>query len=140
MSETLPGFELFTRPSPLMDPWRPIYARADTDRMVLGLHLREPHTNSRATAHGGLIAALADQAMGVSCGVKLKAEGVSVTNLWTTSLAIEYLGAAKVGQWIAFDTTFARTGKTICYAECDVTADGETIARGRASFRVTLAG
>lgn len=108
--------------------------------MVLGLYLREPHTNSRATAHGGLIAALADQAMGVSCGVKLKAEGVSVTNLWTTSLAIEYLGAAKVGQWIAFDTAFSRTGKTICYAECDVTADGETIARGRASFRVTLAG
>jgi uncharacterized protein (TIGR00369 family) len=141
MSESVPaGFEILTRPSPLMDPWRPIYARAGADRMVLGLRLREPHTNSRATAHGGLIAALADQAMGMSCGVKLKAEGVSVTNLWTTSLAIEYLGAAKVGQWIAFDTNFTRTGRTICYAECDVTADDEIIARGRASFRVTLAG
>jgi acyl-coenzyme A thioesterase PaaI-like protein len=140
MSEAPAGFEPFTRPSPLMDPWRPIYARAEADRWVLGVFLREPHTNSRATAHGGLIAAMADQAMGVSCSVKLKGEGVSVANLWTTSLTIEYLGAAKIGQWIAFDTTFARTGKTICYAECDVTADGETIARGRASFRVTLAG
>ncbi len=140
MSDAPAGFAAFTRPSPLMDPWRPIYARADVDRTVLGLYLREPHTNSRATAHGGLIAALADQAMGVSCGVKLKADGVSVTNLWTASLALEYLGAAKVGQWIAFDTTFVRTGKTICYAECDVTADGETVARARASFRVTLAG
>jgi uncharacterized protein (TIGR00369 family) len=122
-----------------MDPWRPLYARTEADRVVLGVHLREPHTNSRATAHGGLIAALADQAMGMSCGVKLKAEQVKVVNLWTTSLAIDYLGAAKVGQWLTFDTTFVRAGKTICYAECDVAADGETVARGRASFRVALA-
>ncbi len=140
MSDDAPeGFELFTRPSPLLDPWRPLYARAATDRLILGVRLREPHTNSRATAHGGLIAALADQAMGMSCGVKLRAEGVSVTSLWTTSLTIDYLGAAKVGQWLAFDTAFSRVGKTLCHAECDVTADGETIARGRASFRVTLA-
>lgn len=140
MSDAPPeGFALFTRPSPLLDPWRPLYARAMSDRMLLGLYLREPHTNSRATAHGGLVAALADQAMGMSCGVKLKAEGVNVTNLWTTSLAIEYLSAAKIGQWIAFDTTFARVGKTLCYAECDVSADGETIARAHANFRVTLA-
>jgi uncharacterized protein (TIGR00369 family) len=122
-----------------MDPWRPLYAQAQADRIILGVHLREPHTNSRATAHGGLIAALADQAMGMSCGVKLRADGVNVSNLWTASLTIDYLGAAKIGQWIAFDTTFARVGKTLCHAECDVTADGETIARGRASFRVTLA-
>ena len=107
--------------------------------MILGLHLREPHTNSRATAHGGLVAAMADQAMGMSCAVRLKREGVNVTNLWTTSLAIEYLGAAKIGQWVQFDTTFARVGKTLCYAECGVTADGETIARGHANFRVTVA-
>ena len=133
------GFELFTRPSPLIDPWRPIYARAADDRFVLGLYLREPHTNSRATAHGGLIAALADQAMGMSCGVKLRAEGVNVANLWTTSLTVDYLGAATLGQWLAFDTIFARVGKTLCHAECDASADGETIARGRAAFRVALA-
>ncbi|QGZ95564.1 PaaI family thioesterase [Terricaulis silvestris] len=140
MTDAAPdGFELFTRPSPLMDPWRPLYARTEADRIILGVHLSEPHTNSRATAHGGLIAALADQAMGMSCGVKLKVEQVKVVNLWTTSLAIDYLGAAKVGQWLTFDTTFVRAGKTICYAECDVSADGETVARGRASFRVALA-
>jgi uncharacterized protein (TIGR00369 family) len=133
------GFDLFTRPSPLLDPWRPLYARTTADRLILGVRLREPHTNSRATAHGGLIAALADQAMGMSCGVKLRADGVSVTNLWTTSLTIDYLGTAKVGQWLTFDTTFMRVGKTLCHAECDVTADGESIARGRAGFRVTLA-
>jgi acyl-coenzyme A thioesterase PaaI-like protein len=133
------GFELFTRPSPLLDPWRPIYACTRDDRLLLGLHLREPHTNSRATAHGGLIAALADQAMGMSCGLKLRANGVNVTNLWTVSLGLDYLGAAQVGQWVVFDTTFSHVGKTLCHAECNVTADDVAIARGRASFRVSLA-
>lgn len=133
------GFELFTRPSPLLDPWRPIYARTAPDRMVLGLELREPHSNSRATAHGGLVAALADQAMGMSCALKLRTDGVQVANLWTTSLSIEYLGVGKLGQWLEFDSTFARVGKTLCYAECNISADGETIARAHANFRVTLA-
>ena len=139
MSEEVPaGFELFTRPSPLLDPWRPLYAQTCADRIVIGVQLREAHTNSRATAHGGLIAALADQAMGMSCGAKLRAGGVAVTNLWTTSLTIDYLGAAKLGQWLTFDTTFAHVGKTLCHAEIDVRADDVSIARGRGAFRVTL--
>jgi acyl-coenzyme A thioesterase PaaI-like protein len=131
------GFELFTRPSPLMDPWRPLYAKTQGDRIIIGLYLRQAHTNSRATAHGGLIAAIADQAMGMSCGVKLKSERIEASGLWTTSLTIDYLEAGKIGQWLAFDTIFARVGKVICNAEMDITADGATIARGRASFRVS---
>jgi uncharacterized protein (TIGR00369 family) len=138
VSQEVPaGFELFSRPSPLLDPWRPIYAKTEPDRVVLGLHLRQAHTNSRATAHGGLIAALADQAMGMSCGVRLTAAQIDVSGLWTTALTIDYLEAAKIGQWLAFDTVFCRVGKVICNAEMDVTADGATVARGRATFRVT---
>jgi uncharacterized protein (TIGR00369 family) len=133
------GFEPFTRPSPLLDPWRPIYARRDSDRIVLGAHLREAHCNSRGSAHGGFLAALADQAMGMSCGVKLTLERIAITNLWTTSLTIDYLGPTSIGQWLAFDTIFARVGKTLCHAEIDITADGETVARGRAAFRCTVA-
>ena len=134
-----PGFELLTRPSPLLDPWRPLYAKTESDRIIIGVWLREPHTNSRATAHGGLLAALADQAMGMSCAVKLRIENVAITNLWTTSLTVDYLGTAKIGQFLTFDTNFARVGKTLCHAECDVRADGETIARARGAFRVALA-
>jgi acyl-coenzyme A thioesterase PaaI-like protein len=137
MSEPGAGFELFTRASPLLDPWRPLYAKPEADRVILGLYLRAPHTNSRATAHGGLIAAIADQAMGMSCGVRLKAEGVEATALWTISLTIDYLDAAAIGQWLAFDTIFTRLGKGVCHAEIDVSADAATIARGRASFRIS---
>lgn len=132
------GFEPFDRDSPLLVPWRPLYVRTLPDRLILGLNVREPHTNSRGTVHGGLFAALADQAMGISCAATLRSAGLAVTNLWTSSMTLDYLGVAKPGQWLAFETHFTRVGKTLCHAECDISADGETVARARASFRVAL--
>ena len=69
------GFVRHARTSPLTAPWEPIWARRESDRLKLGLEVREPHTNSRGLLHGGLIASLADNAMGLSLGVRLEAEG-----------------------------------------------------------------
>ncbi|MBI5942330.1 MAG: PaaI family thioesterase [Caulobacterales bacterium] len=132
------GFALLSRPSPLIDPWRPLFMREALDGVTLGIQVREPHTNSRGTVHGGQFAALADQGMGMSCAARLKDEGVPVANLWTSSMTVDYLGVARPGQWLAFDTVFCRPGKTLCHAEMDITADGETVARARGAFRVTL--
>ena len=132
------GFELLSRPSPLIDPWRPLYVRTEPDRVTLGLEVREPHTNSRGTVHGGLFAALADQGMGHSCGARLATEGVPIVTLWTSSISVDYLDAVRPGQWLMFETVFIRTGRTLCHAEMDITADGQTVARARGAFRVSL--
>ncbi len=132
------GFEPFTRESPLLAPWKPLFVREEPTRMIMGLHIREPHLNSRGTVHGGLFAALADQAMGMSCAARLRTEGVPVSNLWTSSMAIDYLDVARPGQWLAFETHFSRTGRTLCHAEMDITADGQTVARAKGAFRVSL--
>lgn len=104
--------------------------------MVIGLTVREAHCNSRGTVHGGLYAALADQAMGVSSSLKLRAAGVKVEALWTTSLTVDYLGTARPGQWLEFDTVFSQAGRASCHAEADIRADGVTVARARAAFRI----
>ncbi len=132
------GFAVFDRKSPLIDPWRPVFAKQKADRLVLGVFVRPEHTNSRGTVHAGLYAALADWAMGLSCGVKLRTEGVAVDNLWTTSLTVDYLGKASTGQWLTFDTRFIHTSRSLCRAECDIAADWETVARAHGAFKVAL--
>ena len=140
MAATLPeGFEPHTRKSPLTDPWEPLYARKLADRTMLGLHVAAPHTNSRGFLHGGLIAALADNAMGLSCGAVLARDGLAANGLVTISLSVDYVGRAGIGQWLAFETTFVRPGRTLCFAEVEITADGEPVARARATFRVLAA-
>ena len=130
------GFEPHTRKSPLTDPWEPLYARRGPAKVELGLVVGAPHTNSRGLLHGGLIAAPADNAMGLSCGQALVRDGVASTGLVTVSLGVDYLGKAQIGDWLAVDTEFVRTGRTLCFAGARVTANGEPIARAHATFRV----
>lgn len=128
-----PGFSRHTRTSPLTEPWEPIYARRTADAFILGVRLATAHTNSRGLVHGGLIAALADNAMGLSCGMKLRD---ATQRLVTISLGVDYLGAAEVGQWLEIVTGFTKAGGSLCFAQCLVTADGEPCAQANATFKI----
>ncbi|MGZ5873504.1 MAG: PaaI family thioesterase [Bradyrhizobium sp.] len=127
------GFERHFRQSPLTDPWEPIYSKRTADAVIIGLRLAKPHTNSRGLIHGGLIASLADNAMGLSCGVKLHGGG---SRLVTVSLTVDFIGTAQIGQWFAIETEVIKTGGTLCFAQCLVTADGVAVARANGTFRV----
>jgi uncharacterized protein (TIGR00369 family) len=128
-----PGFGRQVRRSPLTDPWEPIYQKQTPDALILGLRLATPHTNARGFAHGGLIAALTDKAMGHSCGYRMR----SVTSsLVTVSMAIDFISSAQIGQWLTVETDVIKTGSTLCFAQCFVKADDVVIARANATFRV----
>jgi uncharacterized protein (TIGR00369 family) len=125
------GFERQSRRSPLTDPWEPIYSKLTPDAIILGLHLATPHTNARGFVHGGLIAALADKAMGHSCGRKMR----GTHSLLTVNMSIDFVSSAQIGQWLTVETDVIRTGSTICFAQCLVKADDVVIARANATFR-----
>lgn len=127
------GFTRNTRPSPVTDVWEPLYEKVTPDAVIIGLWLRQAHTNRRGLIHGGVIAALADKAMGHSCGQKM---GAATYSLVTVNLSLDYIVSAKIGQWLTVESDVIRTGKTLCFTQCLVKADGDVIARGNASFRV----
>ena len=126
------GFERHFRQSPLTDPWEPIYSRRTAEAVIIGLRLATPHTNSRGLIHGGLIASLADIAMGHSCGVKLGGGA----RLVTVGLAVDFTGTAQIGQWLSVESQVIKTGGTLCFVQSLVTADGVVIARANGTFRV----
>ncbi len=129
------GFTPHFRKSPLTDPWEPIYSRRGEGKVVIGLYAREPHCNSRGMVHGGLITALADNAMGLSCVETMMARGFKPEGgLVTASLAIDFVGAAALGQWVEVDTAYIKTGRALNFAQAFVTADGSVIARADARF------
>ena len=87
------GFAPHDRKSPLTDPWEPLYSRKAPDAVVLGLRAGPAHTNSRGFVHGGLIGALADNAMGLSCG---RASG-HAGGFVTVNLNVDFLSTALDG-------------------------------------------
>ena len=132
MTDIPAGFEPHFRQSPFTDPWEPLYSKKTEKAVTMGLRLAKAHTNARGLIHGGLIASLADNSMGYSCA--------QATN-WTTSfvtvtLAVDYVGSAGIGQWLAVECEVIKTGSTLCFAQCFVSADGIPIARANGTFRV----
>ena len=126
------GFEPHFRKSPLTDPWEPLYAKRTDEAVIIGLRLAKPHTNGRGLIHGGLIAALADNAMGYSCAQRMG----WTSSLVTIGLAVDFIGTAQIGQWLAVESDVIRTGSTICFAQSLIKADDVVIARANGTFRV----
>ena len=126
------GFEPHFRKSPFTDPWEPLYSKKTEAAVIIGLRLAKSHTNARGLIHGGLIASLADNAMGYSCA---QAMGWA-TSLVTISLAVDFVGTASIGQWLAVESDVIKTGSTICFAQSLIKADDAVIARANGTFRV----
>jgi uncharacterized protein (TIGR00369 family) len=132
-AENIPeGFQPHFRKSPFTDPWEPLYSKRMDKAVIMGLRLARPHTNARGLIHGGLIASLADNAMGYSCAHQMN----NASSLVTVGLAVDFIGSAKVGQWLAVESDVIRTGSTICFAQSLIKADDVVIARANGTFRV----
>jgi uncharacterized protein (TIGR00369 family) len=128
------GFEPHFRKSPVTDPWEPLYSRRSDGVLEIGLHLDTQHCNARGFAHGGVIAALADNAMGMTY-VASRAAGLSdKTGAVTLSLSLDYAAVGRIGQWLQIAPRIIKAGKTIGFVDALILADGETIARGSATF------
>lgn len=127
-----PGFAPHFRKSPLTDAWEPLYSKREGDVLTIGVLIATPHTNARGMAHGGLIAALADNAMGLACALS----GSGVGGIVTVSLTCDFTGTARIGDWLEVAATPVRRGRTLAFGEARVTAGDRLIARASAVFSV----
>lgn len=127
------GFAPHFRRSPLTDAWEPLYSKREGETLTIALEIATPHTNARGLAHGGLIAALADNAMGLAC---VLASGGEVGGVVTVNLSIDLIGAARIGDWLEFAARPVRVGRTLAFGECAVTCGERVVARASAVFAV----
>ena len=138
MTDAPEGFAPHPRKSPLTDAWEPLYSREDDGAVRIGLRAERKHCNSRGFVHGGLIAALADNAMGLSYGLTLRRDGRPVEGgAVTLSLSLDYVSAAQVGAWLEIAPRVIKAGRSIGFVDALVTADGAVVARASATFKQT---
>jgi uncharacterized protein (TIGR00369 family) len=134
------GFLPHFRKSPVTDPWEPIYSRRGDGQVEIGLRLAPAHCNARGFVHGGVIAALADNAMGLAFhAARILAQGEDEAKSGgavTMTLTIDYLATAKIGDWLQITPRVLRAAGTTGFVDALVTADEQVIARANAIFRV----
>jgi acyl-coenzyme A thioesterase PaaI-like protein len=71
------GYVPHVRTSPVIDPWQPLFAKIAGGTVSLALRIRAAHCNGKGFMHGGVISALADNAMELSIIETLRHQGIS---------------------------------------------------------------
>ncbi len=133
MTENIPqGFDRHFRQSPATNPWEPLWSKASNGHFTLALRVADAHCNARGLLHGGVISALADNAMGLSCVIASD----HAFSLVTVSLSLDFLGMAPIGAWLEFVAKPTKIGRTMCFASVEAMADGKIIARATGVFHI----
>jgi acyl-coenzyme A thioesterase PaaI-like protein len=83
-----------------------------------------------------VIAALADYAMGQSYVTVYRAKLGELAGLATTQLSIDFIDPANMGAWLQIEPRIVHMGKTRGVMDAVITANGRTIGRANAAFRV----
>ena len=130
MSAIPEGFRRIERLSPFNALVGPLYERRDGDNVSIGLALEEKHTNSRGICHGGVLATLADLALGYAMLAKSGDKGSFVT----AHLALDYAGSAKAGDWIESRVEIQHAGARLAFANCYLLCGTRPIVHASAIF------
>jgi uncharacterized protein (TIGR00369 family) len=133
MQSTPSGFQPHFRKSPATDPWEPLYSRKRDGGVDILFTVRDSHCNSRGFLHGGVLAALCDNAMGLSLGLALVDQSPHIV---TINLAIDYLDSAKLGDTVLIEPRMVRIGGSIGFCDALVKVNDVAIVRANATFRV----
>jgi acyl-coenzyme A thioesterase PaaI-like protein len=142
------GFERVKTGTPFVDLAGPFYFKEEGSVVAIGLLVEEKHCNSAGPAHGGLIATMADIALGNSIGhASISAEE---REMWrstgqlprqpvprvTVSMSCDYSGSAKLGDWIEMHVDIQRLGKSLSFANAYLDSiGGDRIARASGVYR-----
>ena len=130
-----PGFSPIVRAQgPFNTLIGPIYERRDGERLVMGLRVEDRHCNSQGFAHGGLLATLSDLGLGYAMIGKVEAGAAERRPFVTVNLSIDYLGAAKVGEWIESDVEVQKIGRSIAFCTGFLVAGGRRVVRASGVF------
>ena len=126
------GFKPLFRTSPVLDLIGPLYFRGEGGDLAIGLRAEAKHCNSRGTVHGGILATLADVALGYTMAYASDPPG----NLVTANLSIDYAGTAKTGDWLEAQVDIQKQGSRLSFANCYILVGGQRIVRASAVFAV----
>ncbi len=130
------GFERIAHGGPYFAALGPVYGKpvpGVDGLVVLGLRVQDKHTNVLGVTHGGMLATVADCALGMNVFLTRRPQQSMVT----VSLTTDYLSSAKPGDWLEAHVTVRRQGARLAFAECLLQVDERVILRASGVFSVT---
>lgn len=126
-----PGYTRLPPLGPFFELAGPFHAKKGEDGLLcLGLRVRQVHLNMQGVTHGGFLATVADGAFGIAVAQAKPKPGPQVT----VSLNMDYLSAARLGEWLEARVKVSRVGSRMAFADGGLYAGGRQVMRASAVF------
>ena len=110
----------------------PYYTKKTDTGILVGLPISETHINYVDIAHGGVLTTLADVALSLQVHM---AEDPAL-NTTTISLTTNFLGPARLGDWLEAECQIDRMGGRVCYASGKIRSGDNVIMTMTGVFNI----
>jgi acyl-coenzyme A thioesterase 13 len=118
----------WAHPSPLLDALGSLLQHPE-DPLRIGFTVGDPKANSRGLLHAAALVAIAD----VAIGHALAAMTDPPTPLVTVNLSCDFLGVARLGEWVDGQITVNKMGRRLASGTATFTTD-QVIAHATGLF------
>lgn len=109
------GSEITTSPSAFMNWLRPEMRKVEQGTLEFAYKVRPEMTNPFGTLHGGVIAAMMDDAIGATL-IAFEEPFFYVS----INLNVDYFASAEVAETVIAETSVNKKGKTVVNAQCEL--------------------
>jgi acyl-coenzyme A thioesterase PaaI-like protein len=110
----------------------PIYAKREEGRSVFGLLVEPVHCNAKDMCHGGMLATLADLALGIGGLEQAGVRGFFVT----VNLTQDFIAPVPLGAWLEMRVELLKATRTTMFVQGLFTVEGEPVLRANGVFRL----
>lgn len=124
------GFEPLPTGLGFNDMLQPSYRRVDGESVSVGLVVQERHGNSMGICHGGVIMTLSD----MTAALGVNAARGEIAGSPTISLSIDFVSAARIGEWIQADAEQVDLKRRFGFCSGLVRGDKGVVARFNGTF------
>jgi len=125
------GFRRLLVTGPFFQMLGPIYLKkTDDGGALLAVRVESKHLNIQGITHGGMLATLADGALGINVSLARGRRAAQVT----VSLTMDYLSGGREGDWLEAHVKVTRLGRQLAYANCDLMVGERQVLRSSAVF------
>ena len=132
MNNVPPGFKQAPNMGGYNDTIQPFYYAKGEDEFRMGFVVCEQHCNGAGVCHGGALVTFLDNVLAMGLSHHL---GIMEFRP-TINLTTDFVGSAKLGQWIESKTDFVHTTASLGFIAATLAGPNGPIARANGQFKL----
>jgi acyl-coenzyme A thioesterase 13 len=126
------GFESSGFVGRYLEEGGPFYLKQEQDSCAVGLRISEQHINYIDIAHGGVITTLAD----IALSLQPYLSEMPHPTVTTTSLTVNFMTAANLGDWLEARATIDRLSKRTAHVHGSIKSGERIVATASGIFGI----